>query len=293
MKQIYIVIAALLVVFTFSSNAQLLVKYKAKDGVSPARTEAENVVQKPFLTGLGAFAGQLEGVPINLEFNENDGTATVWIYVFRSTSPDTSLAYAMTKVLGFYTAVPINLSDLDIELPFEPESSLDSKTWMDSDKMIEAIQANDEYKDYKSRNKDAYLQMAGLGNDPINEMPMWGVMFTSEAGNMNCAVDAENGTVTCFDLTDVEEFSNDSKLNIYPNPAREIVFISIPTEHISPAGFLNIYDSRGNLVKSGYNLDVNSDGTVAVSVTNLSSGTYSVMYQAEGQVFVTGMTVIR
>jgi len=293
MKQIYIIIAALLVVFTYNSESQLLQKYKAKDAVSAARTEASSVAGNPVLTGLGTFAGQLEGVPITLEFDETNGTATVWIYIFRSTSPDTLVTYAMTKILGFYTPIPIDLSSLDIQLPFTPETSLDSKTWIDSDQMMKAIQANDEYKSYKASNQDAKLQMAGLGNEPLNNTPTWGVMFTSEAGNMNCIVDAETSEVTCIDLTGIEENTTNIKLDIYPNPASDMAFLTLPINHINSSGLLNIYDLQGNLVKSANNLDVNSDGRVAINVTSMSTGTYSVMYQANGQIFVSRLIVIR
>ena len=134
------IIILFLIAAIASTVAYSQTPYKAKEGISTTSIAAKKVASDAKLMIVGTIAGQVPAIPIVLTFDESKGTCTAWIYAFRSDSKDTMLYYIATKfpIIGL-TAVGIPLNTSALKLPFKPDSSLDGRTMIDSDIMIQAV----------------------------------------------------------------------------------------------------------------------------------------------------------
>lgn len=65
-------------------------------------------------------------------------------------------------------------------------------------------------------------------------------------------------------------------LNIYPNPARAIVFVEIPSE-LNTNSWINIYDMQGKLVHN----EMVSDNILQLNVTKFRNGVYKIVLNGE------------
>jgi hypothetical protein len=268
---------------TYSQSA-----YKAREGVSSTSTAAKKVASDAKLMIVATMSGQVQG--ITLTFDESKGTCTAWIYSFRSVSKDTTLYFLATKlpIIGM-TAIGIPLDASALNLPFKPDSSLDGKTWIDSDAMIQAVHNTQKYIDFKAKNTDAALKMTGLAVQPSNGESLWGVTISATAGNLNCMINAETSTATCFDFSSVDDLTS-LKLAVTPNPVSETAVLTVPTGYNFTNATAAIFDSQGRIVKALGTLDLNSTGQTAFQVDNLIAGVYYLMFsngtQTDGCKFV-------
>ena len=272
-------IMTLLLIIAFASTlAYSQTAYKAREGVSSTSTAAKKVGSDAKLMIVGTIAGQVQGVPVTLAFDESKGTCTAWIYAYRSEAKDTMLYYIATKlpIIGL-TAIGIPLNASALNLPFKPDSSLEGKTWIDSDAMINAVHNTQKYIDFKAKNTDAALKMTGLAVQPSNGETLWGVTIAATGGNLNCMVNAETSVATCFDFSSVDDLTS-LKLSVNPNPVSETAVLTVPTGYNYTNATAAIFDSQGRIVKALGTLDLNSTGQTAFQVDNLIAGVYYLLF---------------
>ena len=272
------IIILFLIAAIASTVAYSQTPYKAKEGISTTSIAAKKVASDAKLMIVGTIAGQVPAIPIVLTFDESKGTCTAWIYAFRSDSKDTMLYYIATKfpIIGL-TAVGIPLNTSALKLPFKPDSSLDGRTMIDSDIMIQAVRNTQKYIDFKAKNADAALKMTGLAVQPNNNHTVWGVTIAATAGELQCIINAETSAATCFDFSSVDELTS-LKLTVTPNPASETAVLTVPIAYSYSNATIAIFDSQGRIVKAFGSLELNSTGQTAFQVDNLSAGVYYLMF---------------
>lgn len=295
MKRIYIFLFASLFCFAYTAQAQLIQSYKAKEGEGKARTAFEDAYGDSDLLMVGSITGQFEQIPVKLEFDEQTGEATVWMYMYKSTTNDTTSTFVVVKsVMGVQT-IEVNPSDMGVTLPFSPTESLDDTTWIDSDVMMENIRNNSDYTDFLDVYPNTHYVMGALFVEPMQNRPVWAVIFRSQdSTDLNCFVDAVSGETQCMSpTTDIKIINASNLISIYPNPVADLAIVSIPLDYIDLNASLKIYDMRGNLIVSRSNLDINSDGQIAINVNNFAPGVYSLLYMSNGNALTSRFVVVK
>lgn len=295
MKRIYIFLFASLFCFAYTAQAQLIQSYKAKEGEGKARTAFEDAYGDSDLLMVGSITGQFEQIPVKLEFDEQTGEATVWMYMYKSTTNDTTSTFVVVKsVMGVQT-IEVNPSDMGVTLPFSPTESLDDTTWIDSDVMMGNIRNNSSYTDFLDVYPNTHYVMGALFVEPMQNRPVWAVIFRSQdSTDLNCFVDAVSGETQCMSpTTDIKIINASNLISIYPNPVADLAIVSIPLDYIDLNASLKIYDMRGNLIVSRSNLDINSDGQIAINVNNFAPGVYSLLYMSNGNALTSKFVVVR
>jgi len=230
-----------------------------------------------------------------LEFDEQTGEATVWMYMYKSTTNDTTSTFVVVKsVMGTQT-IEVNPSDMGVTLPFSPTESLDDVSWIDSDVMMENIRNNSNYTDFLDVYPNTKFVMGALFVEPMQNRPVWATVFRSaDSTDLNCFVDAVSGETQCMSqTTDVKIINASNLISIYPNPVADLAIVSIPLHYIDLNASLKIYDMRGNLIVSRSNLDINSDGQIAINVNNFAPGVYSLLYTSNGNALTSRFVVVR
>jgi len=295
MKRV-VLLFAVLIAFTYLTTAQLTQPYTAREGEQVTRNKAAKTMADPELFIIATVSGQFEGVPIKLDFDEETGEATAWIYIYNGKidGKDTSLSYVALKTLMGMSALEINLGDFGT-IPFDPETGVDEVEWINSDKMMEVIRDNSEYRDFLDVFPDTKFTMGALLTEPMQNNTIWAVMFmTKDSTRLNCMVDAVSTKTICQTMqTDVETAVESGKLGISPNPVSELAVLSVPIEFVDDNADLRIYDSMGNLMLDRNGFDISSDGQIALSLGNLPQGVYNLLYIAKGKVLRTRFVVVK
>ncbi len=276
----------------YSSSAQL--KLTAKEGEPKARALAETDIQKPELLIVGTITGKIPGFNLTIDFDESKGKSTAWVYLYKSKVDDSTKAYAVFKtILGLF-AMQIKLGDLLSNLPFNPETSFENVEWIDSDKMMEDIRDNVKYQDFLDVFPETFFRMGAILNDPMSGRTVWGVTFENKDSlRLNCVVDAVSEESICeLGTGDIQETIYKGEISIYPNPARELAVLTIPNKYISSKAELRVYNSLGTLIYNLNNLNINSDGQIALSVDNLHSGVYTLVYSGLNHTLLTTRLVV-
>ena len=273
----FLTLLILLAVHISDLNAQILQPYKAKDGIQTVASTVKSVASDAKLMVVATITGQIPNSSLTFTFDEIKGTCSAWLYIFHSPSKDSNYYYLGAKTLLGFTAIEAPIDPAQIQLPFIPDSSLDNRTWIDSDKMIASIHKSDKYITFKAKNSDAALSKTGVGIDPQDNTVLWGVTISSKTGDLNCIVNAETSETTCFEMTSVEQVNN-SKISIVPNPVSEIAVLSIPIEYSYNKTEVSIFDQTGQIVKAYTSLDLNSLGQTSLSVKDLPNGVYHLIF---------------
>ncbi|MFZ4927715.1 T9SS-dependent M36 family metallopeptidase [Chryseobacterium sp. Mn2064] len=97
--------------------------------------------------------------------------------------------------------------------------------------------------------------------------------------NINDQVQDFTVPAECLLSTNEVSSAKDSKISIYPNPAKDEFFISFPNNTIGKVS-LELYDMSGKLISSEDK--ISTDAKKAVSTTNLVNGTYMVKIKGLG-----------
>lgn len=282
--------------FVLKLNSQLLTPYLAKDEFEAAKKSAlDSGMVNPELIGVGTAPGsyqisdQLPNVTIS--FDLTNGKATAWLYLFHSAS-DTSkqAAIVVAKTIFGTIALQMPLNQFG-NLPGMTSDGLDLSKYINSDKMVENLNQNNDYKNFM-KDASSSLQLIGLYFNKINPLlplnkALYAISFTSAAGDMLCSVEAISGTVKCRTFTDVPYLPIEpSTFNVFPNPASKELYIEIPSDLQSVNSSLRIYDSFGEIVTEIYNFPKNGDlEHVSLSLDNFSNGMYFLRYVTNGQTY--------
>ncbi len=302
MKYVYYLLIILLATVV-SAEAQ---PFKAKAGfdvalekVKEADTDTNGdpvpAIEDPELVGVGTIEGNIQAIPI--DFNFETGEATVWAYIFRSKSnPQILRAIGVLRILIF-TPISIAYNEFDI-LPFDPENIVDTEDWkIDSDVMVENLASEPLFKSFSESSNGIVLNGCLLYtnfNNPLLEfgVPFWSLFIGNEKQeNIACFVNAITGDAICESIANsVGEFS-DAGIRLFPNPANQIAYLTIPDELLSVNSSLAVYDIYGNEVFSFDSIVQKGNSNIAIPVSQVASGTYIIKYFDGGSVY-TGKIVV-
>ncbi len=255
--------------------------FKAKEGLNTARNSSG--ITNPELLLCAAVNGTVQGSPVPLVFDINSGVANAWVYYFRS-GDDNNIKKMMIcyKLFNNYVANEIPVTQILDSLPFNPAGSLNDIQWIDSDVMANNLKNYQDYKDYLNAHSDATISLVTLSFNgdypyiPIGSAYWIAKIDATNSSSLFCAVNAINGDVICFDeSTAVEdnEHSN-NQINIFPNPSKENLFISLPEGITSFSKELQIFDSEGRLIYSFAVKPVDGVNLISIPVKLFSAGNY-------------------
>lgn len=293
--QKYLISMILFFALSGLSYSQLLMSFKAKDGLNDARISAAQTVGNPKLMTIGTISGDFEfsGLPVSIVFDESKGTSQVWVYFFNNLDSQTTVTIAVAKTLVGYMPIPIDPSMFGTEIPFESDLTLDDYDWMNSDAMINNVKTNQNYIAFKNSNPNMTLLMTGLAVEPIESKPIWGSIFRGENGNLNCLTDAITGETVCLDLTDVQQAEFNESAKIYPNPARDFTALQIPPQHLNMNAELRIYDILGNELVRLSGFLQNDQGIIPLDISRFNSGMYKIVFFSGNVIFNTNLIIAR
>ncbi len=296
MKRFFLLTILVLMTLSYLTVAQLTQPYTAKEGEQVTRNKAAETLTNPELFLIATIAGQFEGIPIELDFDEETGEATAWIYMYEGSidGNDTSLTYVALKTVLGISALEINMGEYGT-IPFNPETGIDDVEWIDSDKMMEAVKNNSNYKDFLDVFPETEFTMGTLLNEPVQDATLWFVVFMNkDSTRLTCMVDAVTSETVCRAMqTDVKVKTETASMNIYPNPVSELAVLSIPLEYIDDSANLKIFDANGNLILERTNLDISSDGQIALGLGDFPQGVYNLLYLTKGKILSTKFVVVK
>lgn len=125
--------------------------------------------------------------------------------------------------------------------------------------------------------KPEWLTFTDLGDGNAS---LSGTPSSNYYGNYDeVKITAESGTLyseqTFMLLVGYEgiKVTETSNIKVYPNPAKDFVYININQQDKDNVSHIILLDSKGNMVQS-VNLSTNSMGTQSIDVSNLSNGIY-------------------
>ncbi len=277
---------ALILVFFTETNAQTLLQFKSKEGLTFANTEAKKSSTNPKLRSIASISGTFSGQ--TLTFDISNGKSTIWVYVFQDgTNKDSIIAVPLLYVSVFTInnfvnakSIITNFSVKDY-LKFLPSSLFTTPTsnWIESDQMCTDVIKQQSYISFIAKNPNEKPTLIGLGNNELNPAlkmgdPYWTITIGTAGTktSLNCSVQAITRETSCLALADVkEEFANNNPA--FPNPANSFVYFSVPENFISDDSNLELYSNDGNKILE--NRIFKADGTNFNLPTGfLSNGTY-------------------
>ncbi len=289
MKNLFV----LLFISIIFSSAYAQQQFKAKDGISASTKAASDAgLKSPELVLIATSSEQFEGLPINISFDISKGTASAWLYLYRSAvDVDSVKLIAVTKILNNYIPLPLPISGAGNLFPFRMDTTLNNAKWFDSDVMAQKIRENSTFQDFSSSNKDYKLTLAYISINPIPEpielkdKAIWGIMFNSTGGRLSCLVHGETGEVFCQQFTTDVNSEITQSVKILNNPTVNDLFVQIPVEYQDDKSNFLIYSSNGSLIKKFSYPNAGVSDLIYIPLNNLESGVYFLNYFNSNQVF--------
>lgn len=119
-----------------------------------------------------------------------------------------------------------------------------------------------------------------------------GTVTVEIRGLTNCDYVSNSHTVTAmfrsfpFSAADAKSSIIETPINVYPNPARNNLIVSLPvtaTSNSKPVRLIRIYDMQMKLIKE---LRVNNGNTSTIDVSGLKNGAYFIRYSSDDKIAV-------
>ena len=301
LASVLLIIGFLLPGYTLSAQG-LFKSYPSQDHVDFATQEAKDSIgPDAFLVGI-ATLGEIDLSEIGFNntvpgFSRDDGTSTVWAYLFMTPSGDHNIGVAVVEFLiGGPQALAL-LDDIDMFVQ-EPDSLDLTGAHSGSNAFADQLQSNPTFIKYHDDYGDAIPDTVVLVWFPrgVNELPtagfpddkpIWAIYYGGEElsdSSMACFVSSGNGMDTCIRGVSIsvpmnETHANNLSLSIRPNPftTQDEVVVQIRTVNGTEPERIGLYDVKGREVRdlsSLIEIEGNSEYTVAVNVSDIPSGPY-------------------
>ncbi len=276
--------ACLLLCITLSASAQFT-PYKAKEGLATAQAMASAAGNNMEVYIIGTASQTFSGVSVS--FNMQTGQATAWLYIFRSKDdPENAKAYGVVKlpIIGFQ-GMEIPYSDIAGMIPVDPKQSLVGFNYMDSDVMLNTMKADSKLSEAISEDPNTILTYGAVAINPIPPYivgdPYWAALFTSKFKKVQCVLNAKTGQIDCLsEKVSAEDAADNSAAKVFPNPATNVAFVTIPKSIQSSDYSFGIFDESGNKIT---NLNAPTSGeseTVSFTLESLPAGVYFFVYKS-------------
>lgn len=299
-------------------RSQLLAPFTAADGVRTATQTAQQAgisspgVDAIYTTGDTSLLSQVGGSigsSLSLNFSFDRGTNTVWLYSVRgktSTDRDTSVMYAVIKLVAIYQAFPLfGIAGLDQLEQMRGDVALPA-TFMNSDIMVQKLAADSVFRAFRQARPRSILLGASLASiraTPTSQpAPLWSVMIGEGTlmqptpPTLNCFVDASDasGAARCFELPVTSVGSDASEAwTLLPNPASDVVAVRVPFEELLHGATIEICSLRGERLADYTISTISASNAITVPVSSLASGMYLLRYRSARTVRTLPLVIAR
>lgn len=294
-----------LILCAISSWAQLLSPFTAAEGIRGAihaMTQAGITAlgvdaiyttgDTSLLSALGSNAAQT----LTLRFDFRSGTNTMWIYSTQgktSSQRDTTILYAIIKVIGIYQAFPLfGIAGLDQLTRLRGEQLLPA-TFMNSNIMAQKISANPTFQSYRERYPRSILlgaNLAAVRQTPTSPpQPLWSVMIgegtmMQPSNVLNCFIPAADthGIAQCFEVpfNSVASSAAADEWSIFPNPANDIVVVSIPEHAQLHHASIDIATLQGDILAHYTLSTIGAGNAITIPTSSMANGAYILRYRS-------------
>ncbi|GBD05400.1 hypothetical protein HRbin20_00983 [bacterium HR20] len=300
--------AQLLAPFTAAEGASAAIRTATQSGISNVATDA---IYTTGDTSLLANLGGGIGSTVTLAFDFQRGTNTVWIYSISgkaSSGTDTTLLYAVVKVVALYQAFPLfGVPGLDQLGQLRGEQALPA-SFMNSNIMVQKLAADSVFRTFRQLHPRSILlgaSLASVRSSPTSSpQPLWsvqigeGTLLRPTSAVLTCFVPATDtsGTARCIEvpLASAESSLFPSQLEIFPNPiSGDMAAVRLPVDALSSQATLRIYSLDGRTLAEYQLSNLAAGQAIAVPVSSLGAGIYMLHYRTAQTVRIAPLVVTR
>lgn len=292
LSALFFVIAFAFIV-TIPANAQLLIKFSAKDGLKEAQSVPElSAMQNPKLIAIMTenYVMDYNGIPISVAFDLSNGDSEMWVYVFVDAANTTKNAFVLVinTMMGFVSHLMPD-EELEFDEFFNEYNFLDEIEWKDSYFLAENLKNNSDFQAFYNESKNLDLfQVILLVNTSLEDIelyePYWLLQAESSDAYHFCTVHSLIGTTNCQSIsTSVFEALSKNDFNIYPNPAKDYINISLPELSKEVETQLSIFDIYGREIDRLSLSAESKEIRYLLNQKGFSSGMYFIKYFANNK----------
>lgn len=282
MKTIFYLIVAIIFYATFTESYSQINPYTPRDGESAALDYASGDLgfAQPIIIAIGTsnqdFTIEIGQFPLVISsgMDMDNGESQAWVYVINDKGTDDIAYVGVANTILGYQAVDVS-EEVEGSIPDVPKIEV-VEGWIDTPELVANIKSNSNYQSYIAQNPESEPQFVTLYvNTDIPEIEMdetyWITSF-GENQEFICFTNASNGETQCELITSVLPIVNITN-TIAPNPAmNEVVLNKIKDRHNLIS--ISLIDIYGNKV-----FETKDSQITNINLTNMSSGTYSLIYE--------------
>ena len=255
--------------------------FTAKAAFADVKQRAiEEGLENPETLMVMTMKSGIENLPFKNKFDFTNGTSGFWVYLFREKDEAENLkAFVSWQTQsGAYKIQSMSVDLILDMLPVSTISPLENDNWPDSDYMIDVFNQNSYFRDFMQNHPDPWAFEIGIFVNEDNPQmesgqAYWGIAIVDDEetrDSLACVMNIDNDKITCGTIfSDVDE-KEITGLTIYPNPARDRIYVDLPQTLSSPLS-IYLYDVIGNEIRTKENINA---GTVSLNVRELSAGIY-------------------
>jgi hypothetical protein len=204
------------------------------------------------------------------------GRSPVWIYILgvedaSGNSATKLLAYIKVPILGLQQ-FPLPADAVPGDIPFQPQDSIPTALVMNSDAIVNKVNANATYQSFIKENPKAKSAFIVLFTSPFDipetpftaGTPLWNFNFSDQADSLapslSCFVHGVTGETICIDapFTSINEENNNiahASLKIHPIPQGMNGILQFSNNHTDQSVFVVVSDLLGRTVFSSQSTD--------------------------------------
>ncbi len=288
MKRFFISVFFSISVFTVAANSQAFEKIRVGEVWQEVINSSYQILSNPKLILVQTVNGPFNfgGMPLNISFDINTGTAELWVFILVDSDDTTHLlsTFAAKSTSYGYMFMHIDEYNLDLSNFMSEYISFPEEYVFDSDSLADVLRANQDFMDFYNNNQPFnYFSIEFFMNSKFDDInlgkPYWFVSMRTPEIYKLCTIQGITKEMTCEETnTNVNEnpFITFDDYLIYPNPASEMIYMNIS----EPVKNLKITNTFGEIVKE-FSIneinDFNANKNFSFKVSKLSAGVYFVI----------------
>ncbi|MFN5175737.1 MAG: T9SS type A sorting domain-containing protein [Ignavibacteria bacterium] len=262
--------------------AQFTQPFLMKEGLqSVKKVAADSGWKRPILTTVATIGDTTDiaagaGGLLTTAFDMKTGRSPVWIYILgvedaSGNSATKLLAYIKVPILGLQQ-FPLPADAVPGDIPFQPQDSIPTALVMNSDAIVNKVNANATYQSFIKENPKAKSAFIVLFTSPFDipetpftaGTPLWNFNFSDQADSLapslSCFVHGVTGETICIDapFTSINEENNNiahASLKIHPIPQGMNGILQFSNNHTDQSVFVVVSDLLGRTVFSSQSTD--------------------------------------
>lgn len=262
--------------------AQFTQPFLMKEGLqSVKKVAADSGWKRPILTTVATIGDTTDiaagaGGLLTTAFDMKTGRSPVWIYILgvedaSGNSATKLLAYIKVPILGLQQ-FPLPADAVPGDIPFQPQDSIPTALVLNSDAIVNKVNANATYQSFIKENPKAKSAFIVLFTSPFDipetpftaGTPLWNFNFSDQADSLapslSCFVHGVTGETICIDapFTSINEENNNiahASLKIHPIPQGMNGILQFSNNHTDQSVFVVVSDLLGRTVFSSQSTD--------------------------------------